>query len=33
MLLATALPAQDLDNAQIDIRVAATTPTRPENRQ
>ena len=33
MLLATGLPAQDLDNAQIDIRVAATTPTRPENRQ
>ena len=30
MLLATGLPAQDLDNAQIDIRVAATIPTRPE---
>lgn len=30
MLLATGLPTQDLYNAQIDIRVAATIPTRPE---
>jgi hypothetical protein len=30
MLLATVSPDQDLHTTQIDSRVAATTPTRPE---